>query len=193
GEASVGGAPGSGGAALAGPTGEGVGAPGAPGAPGGGGRAVGAPAGDGRGGGGAGATAQVDQVGEPSAGSGPAGVDRATLGSRASGGSSSGLAAAVAATSEVAPASDDETPHLQPVPDPDSEPARSGREIAEAARQAGNHEDDAEVVVTPLDSLPADDDIDLDDLVDAPPEAVWTPMDRLADAFPGSELVDDVY
>jgi DNA polymerase-3 subunit gamma/tau len=37
----------------------------------------------------------------------------------------------------------------------------------------------------------ADADIDLDDLVDAPPETVKTPIDRLADAFPGSELVDD--
>ena len=44
----------------------------------------------------------------------------------------------------------------------------------------------------PLADLPDDDDVDLDDLVDAPPEAVRTPMDRLAEAFPGSELVDDV-
>ncbi|MGI9644886.1 MAG: DNA polymerase III subunit gamma/tau [Ilumatobacteraceae bacterium] len=37
----------------------------------------------------------------------------------------------------------------------------------------------------------ADDDIDLDALVDAPPESVKTPIDRLAEAFPGSELVDE--
>jgi DNA polymerase-3 subunit gamma/tau len=36
-----------------------------------------------------------------------------------------------------------------------------------------------------------DDDIDIDDLVDAPPESVKTPIDRLAEAFPGSELIDE--
>ena len=34
-----------------------------------------------------------------------------------------------------------------------------------------------------------DEPIDLDELTDAPPEAVLTPIDRLAEAFPGSELV----
>ncbi len=42
-------------------------------------------------------------------------------------------------------------------------------------------------------TLPDDDEVDLDDLVDAPPETVKTPVDRLAEAFPGSELVDDPY
>ena len=37
---------------------------------------------------------------------------------------------------------------------------------------------------------PADDDVDLDELTDAPPEAVLSPIDRLAQAFPGSELVE---
>ena len=37
----------------------------------------------------------------------------------------------------------------------------------------------------------ADGDIDLDDLTDAPPDTVKTPIDRLAEAFPGSELIDD--
>jgi DNA polymerase-3 subunit gamma/tau len=44
----------------------------------------------------------------------------------------------------------------------------------------------------PFDALPDDDDVDLDDLVDAPPESVKTPIDRLAEAFPGSELIEDV-
>jgi len=35
-----------------------------------------------------------------------------------------------------------------------------------------------------------DDDIDLDDLVDAAPGAVPTTLDRLAEAFPGSRLVE---
>ena len=44
----------------------------------------------------------------------------------------------------------------------------------------------------PLAALPDDDaDIDLDDLVDAPPETVKTPLDRLAEAFPGSELIEE--
>ncbi len=33
--------------------------------------------------------------------------------------------------------------------------------------------------------------IDLDDLVDAPPEAVVSPLDRLQQAFPGSQLVEE--
>ena len=41
--------------------------------------------------------------------------------------------------------------------------------------------------------LPDDDEVDLDDLVDAPPETVKSPIDRLAEAFPGSELIDDIY
>ncbi len=36
-----------------------------------------------------------------------------------------------------------------------------------------------------------DEDVDLDDLVDAPPESVKSPIDRLAEAFPGSELIDE--
>ena len=36
-----------------------------------------------------------------------------------------------------------------------------------------------------------DDDIDVSELTDAPPESVKTPIDRLAEAFPGSELVVD--
>ena len=37
----------------------------------------------------------------------------------------------------------------------------------------------------------AEREIDLHDLVDAPPETVVTPIDRLAQAFPGSELLDE--
>ena len=36
-----------------------------------------------------------------------------------------------------------------------------------------------------------DDEIDLNDLTDVPPESVKTPIDRLAEAFPGSELIVD--
>jgi DNA polymerase III subunit gamma/tau len=39
--------------------------------------------------------------------------------------------------------------------------------------------------------LPADHEVDTSDLVDAPPESVMTPTDRLAQAFPGSTLMDE--
>ncbi len=38
---------------------------------------------------------------------------------------------------------------------------------------------------------PPDDEVDLSELTDAPPETVKTPIDRLAEAFPGSELMAD--
>lgn len=38
--------------------------------------------------------------------------------------------------------------------------------------------------------MPADEDIDLDDLVDAAPGSAPTTLDRLAEAFPGSQLVE---
>jgi DNA polymerase-3 subunit gamma/tau len=47
------------------------------------------------------------------------------------------------------------------------------------------------VQLHPAGPPPADEDIDLDDLVDAPPESVVSPIDRLAQAFPGSELLDE--
>jgi DNA polymerase-3 subunit gamma/tau len=43
----------------------------------------------------------------------------------------------------------------------------------------------------PVSALTDDESIDPDELTDAPPEAVLTPIDRLAQAFPGSELVAD--
>ena len=107
------------------------------------------------------------------------------------GGASAAMAAAVAAVADDEPMPDaDDTPRLQSVPDVPS--AASGRAIADAARAAGPESDGDEVAAVPLAELPDDDEVDLDDLVDAPPEAVRTPMDRLAEAFPGSELVDDV-
>jgi DNA polymerase-3 subunit gamma/tau len=38
---------------------------------------------------------------------------------------------------------------------------------------------------------PPDEEIDIHDLVDAPPASVVTPIERLAQAFPGSELMDE--
>ena len=81
---------------------------------------------------------------------------------------------------------------------PNESPRKAAeRRLAEAAAAGVSPfpEDDVnhEPLVTNLESFPADDEIDLHDLVDAPPETVKTPIDRLAEAFPGSELVDDNY
>ncbi len=38
---------------------------------------------------------------------------------------------------------------------------------------------------------PADEDVDISDLVDAPPETVQSPTDRLLQAFPGSQVIDE--
>ncbi len=45
--------------------------------------------------------------------------------------------------------------------------------------------------VAPIDDPIDDEDVDLDDLVDVPPESVKSPIERLAEAFPGSELIDE--
>ncbi len=66
----------------------------------------------------------------------------------------------------------------------------SPRERGLAAAAAGGAVDDLGVV-TGLDELPDDDEVDLDDLTDAPPESVKSPIDRLAEAFPGSELIEE--
>ncbi len=57
---------------------------------------------------------------------------------------------------------------------------------ASATAESLDHESTAGFV-----ELPDDDDVDLDDLVDAPPESVKSPIDRLAEAFPGSELIEE--
>lgn len=55
------------------------------------------------------------------------------------------------------------------------------------------HDDRPAGAPTAAAEAPADDgeEIDLHDLVDAPPESVVTPIERLAQAFPGSELLDE--
>jgi DNA polymerase-3 subunit gamma/tau len=44
---------------------------------------------------------------------------------------------------------------------------------------------------SPIDDQIDDEDVDLDDLVDVPPDSVKSPIERLAEAFPGSELIDE--
>ena len=38
---------------------------------------------------------------------------------------------------------------------------------------------------------PKDEDIDLNDLIDVPPESLVSPLDRLEQAFPGSKLIEE--
>jgi DNA polymerase-3 subunit gamma/tau len=84
------------------------------------------------------------------------------------------------------------TPTTAP-PTPAAEPAPNSVEPTaspEAARPVPAASS-APAAPSPIDDPPDDDDVDLDDLVDAPPESVKSPIDRLAEAFPGSELIDE--
>jgi DNA polymerase-3 subunit gamma/tau len=105
--------------------------------------------------------------------------------------SAGSLAHDTAPQAQPGPAND--ASHLSVVPPPDSAPVTNGRAIAEQARTQGPDPDPDEGLQSFADTLPDDDDVDLDDLIDAPPETVKTPVDRLAEAFPGSELIDDPY
>jgi DNA polymerase-3 subunit gamma/tau len=78
------------------------------------------------------------------------------------------VSAAPAPGSDPAP-TPQSTPQPGPAPEPDPDPE------PEPARHVPQH----------------DDEIDLNDLTDVPPESVKTPIDRLAEAFPGSELIAD--
>ena len=40
-------------------------------------------------------------------------------------------------------------------------------------------------------ALPKDEEVDVNDLIDAPPESVISPIDQLSQAFPGSKLIDE--
>jgi DNA polymerase-3 subunit gamma/tau len=85
-------------------------------------------------------------------------------------------------------------PTVTQVRDDTTDPARSSaRERGLAAAAAGIDADGS--LPTEFSGvsaeLPDDDDVDLDDLIDAPPESVKSPIDRLAEAFPGSELIEE--
>ena len=72
--------------------------------------------------------------------------------------------------------------------EPGPSPRERGMAAAAAAAEATDSADEPTVSAV---VLPDDDEVDLDDLVDAPPETVKTPIDRLAEAFPGSELIEE--
>jgi DNA polymerase-3 subunit gamma/tau len=70
--------------------------------------------------------------------------------------------------------------------------AAAGRHVplALVVDQATAHDDN----VVQLKRAPqpaADEDVDTGDLVDVPPDAVISPIDRLAQAFPGSEIIEE--
>jgi DNA polymerase-3 subunit gamma/tau len=51
--------------------------------------------------------------------------------------------------------------------------------------------DDNVVQLKRVEQAQADEDIDTGDLVDVPPDAIISPIDRLTQAFPGSEIIDE--
>jgi DNA polymerase-3 subunit gamma/tau len=85
------------------------------------------------------------------------------------------------ATPTRAPSAQPATPET-----PTAERPSGAERAARAAAAAPDQTDDA-----PAHHLPDDDEVDLGELTDAPPESVKTPIDRLAEAFPGSELISD--
>ena len=76
-------------------------------------------------------------------------------------------------------------------------PRRAAERKAAEAQASGTplqvDEDVPAATKAEIDVLPEDHEVDLTELVDAPPETVKTPIDRLAEAFPGSELVTETY
>jgi DNA polymerase III subunit gamma/tau len=84
----------------------------------------------------------------------------------------------------------DRRPDGDDVPAPDRAPATNDRSARAAGASSPVDEAPPGAFVEPHE-FPDDDDVDLDDLIDAPPESVKTPIDRLAEAFPGSELIEE--
>jgi DNA polymerase III subunit gamma/tau len=98
----------------------------------------------------------------------------------------------------VGPAGPDDDPQRKaptpaPAPAPAMAPAAAApeRAVDRAVAAAAAAVDDEIVTAADLPPVPDDDDVDMSELTDAPPESVRTPIDRLAEAFPGSELVSD--
>ena len=118
-------------------------------------------------------------------------ADDGDSGTGSGAGSPSRQAADTPSPDPSAPATD---PAATPVRDEATDPPRSSaRARGLAAAAAGVDVDGSSTTELSAASaeLPDDDDVDLDDLVDAPPESVKSPIDRLAEAFPGSELIEE--
>jgi DNA polymerase-3 subunit gamma/tau len=80
-----------------------------------------------------------------------------------------------------------------PAHDDDRSPNPSGASSRPSASSSTDSSSGAAAARSAVDAAAdaADADIDLSELVDAPPESVVSPIDRLAQAFPGSELLDE--
>jgi DNA polymerase-3 subunit gamma/tau len=78
-----------------------------------------------------------------------------------------------------------------PIPRPDQSDQPTNSHVS-GSDQSGSHNSPSQATTDPGRSdSESEAEIDLDDLVDAPPESVLSPVDRLAQAFPGAELIDD--
>jgi len=62
--------------------------------------------------------------------------------------------------------------------------------VVDQTTSADSHDDNV-VQLKRAEPVQADEDIDTGDLVDVPPDAVVSPIDRLTQAFPGSEILDE--
>jgi len=62
--------------------------------------------------------------------------------------------------------------------------------VVDQAGHTESHEDNV-VPLKRAEQVQADEDIDTGDLVDVPPDAIVSPIDRLTQAFPGSEIIDE--
>ena len=57
--------------------------------------------------------------------------------------------------------------------------------------QGDDTHDDNVVQLKRPEQAQADEDIDTGDLTDVPPDAIVSPIDRLTQAFPGSEIIEE--
>ena len=70
--------------------------------------------------------------------------------------------------------------------------AAAGRTVAlSLVVDQGTASDDNVVQLKRAEPAQADEDIDTGDLVDVPPDAIVSPIDRLTQAFPGSEIIEE--
>ena len=104
-----------------------------------------------------------------------------------------GSAVTIEFVSGGSPVADAEPAHAAPpVPptvgqEPSPTASSSGARVATTSDRSADEQSSEAAPHVPE----ADEDVDLHELTDAPPESVKTPIDRLAEAFPGSELMTD--
>ena len=86
----------------------------------------------------------------------------------------------------------DDPDHPAPTPAAGTpRPASAPRSTGSTANSNSSQRTRGDSADAPAPAATDDEPVDPDELTDAPPEAVLTPIDRLAQAFPGSELVAD--